>query len=139
MAVANQLLEQVRTLIADGDLGAYLDLHRQFHFGLYEMARIPILVSLIEGLWLCCGPTLSFVIPDYVRLLKGTDRHLRVIDALYRHDADAAEGAVVADSEEVGQYLLSIADERGRIRHPRPDTTRFALTGLTRANQAPGW
>jgi len=112
-------LAQMRKLIADGHLDAYLDLHRQFHFGIYEMARIPILHNMIESLWLRCGPALSFVIPDYVRLLKGTDHHLQLIDALTRHDPDAAEKAIVSDIEEAGQYLQSLADEQGRIRRPR--------------------
>ncbi len=119
VAVLNKRLTQMRKLIADGQLGAYLDLHRQFHFGIYEMARIPILFDMIEGLWLRCGPALSFVIPDYVRLLKGTDHHLQLIDSLRNHDPEAAEQAIVADIEEAGQYLLSLADEQGRIRRPR--------------------
>lgn len=101
-------LAQMRRLIAEGHLDAYLDLHRQFHFGIYEMARIPILHNMIESLWLRCGPALSFVIPEYVRLLKGTDHHLQLIDALTRHDADAAEKSIVSDIEEAGQYLLSL-------------------------------
>ncbi len=119
IAAQNKRLSQMRKLISEGRLGAYLDLHRQFHFGIYEMARIPILYDMIEGLWLRCGPALSFVIPDYVHSLKGTDHHLQLIDALRKHDADAAEKAIVADIKEAGQYLLSLADEQGRIRRPR--------------------
>lgn len=119
VAVLNKRLTQMRKLIAGGQLGAYLDLHRQFHFGIYEMARIPILFDMIEGLWLRCGPVLSFVIPDYVRLLKGTDHHLQLIESLRNHDPEAAEQAIVADIEEAGQYLLSLADAQGRIRRPR--------------------
>jgi DNA-binding GntR family transcriptional regulator len=119
IAVQHKRLSQMRKLISQSQLGAYLDLHRQFHFGIYQMARIPILYDMIEGLWLRCGPALSFVIPDYVHLLKGTDHHLQLIDALRKHDADAAERAIVADIEEAGQYLLSLADEQGRIRRPR--------------------
>lgn len=120
VAVLDKRLAQMRKLIAEGHLGAYLDLHRQFHFGIYEMAQMPILYDMIEGLWLRCGPALSFVIPDYVRLLKGTDHHRRLIEALRNHHADAAERAIVSDIEEAGQYLLSLADEQGRIRRPRP-------------------
>jgi DNA-binding GntR family transcriptional regulator len=118
IASLQKRLAQMRRLIAEGQLGAYLDLHRQFHFGIYEMARMPILHDMIESLWLRCGPALSFVIPDYVRLLKGTDHHLQVIDALARQNPDAAEEAIVADIEEAGHYLLSLADEQGRIRRP---------------------
>ncbi|WP_418317963.1 GntR family transcriptional regulator [Piscinibacter sakaiensis] len=118
IALLKHRLVQMRELIAARELDAYLDLHRQFHFGIYEMAGIPILREMIESLWLRCGPALSFVIPDYVRLLKGTDHHMKLIDALARHDADAAEQAIVADIEEAGQYLVGLADAHGRIRRP---------------------
>jgi DNA-binding GntR family transcriptional regulator len=112
-------LAQMRKLIADRKLGAYLDLHRRFHFGIYEMAKMPVLYEMIESLWLRCGPALSFVLPEYIYQLKGTDHHLKVLDALRRHDAAQAEAEIVADIEEAGQYLLSLADERGRIRRPK--------------------
>lgn len=118
LAELDKRLAQMRKLIADRKLGSYLDLHRRFHFGIYEMARIPILYNMIESLWLRCGPVLSFVIPNYVHELKGTDHHLKVLDALRRHDAKAAEAEVVADIEEAAQYLLSLADDQGRIRRP---------------------
>lgn len=119
LAELDKRLAQMRKLIADRKLGSYLDLHRRFHFGIYEMARIPILYNMIESLWLRCGPVLSFVIPNYVHELKGTDHHLKVLDALRRHDAKAAEAEVVADIEEAAQYLLSLADDQGRIRRPQ--------------------
>jgi DNA-binding GntR family transcriptional regulator len=59
------------------------------------------------------------VIPDYVHQLKGTDHHVRVLDALSRNDPAAAESEVVADIEEAGQYLLSLTDSKGRIRRPK--------------------
>ena len=119
VAALRRQLAQMRELIADRKLDAYLDLHRQFHFGIYRMARMPVLYEMIEGLWLRCGPALSFVIPDYVHQLKGTDHHVRVLDALGRNDPDAAEMEVVSDIEEAGQYLLSLTDSEGRIRRPK--------------------
>lgn len=82
------------------------------------MARMPILYEMIEGLWLRCGPALSFVIPDYVHLLKGTDHHVRVLDALSQNDPAAAETEIVSDIEEAGQYLMGLTDSEGRIRRP---------------------
>lgn len=111
-------LTTMRQRIAGGELGAYLDLHRQFHFGIYALARMPILYELIEGVWLRCGPLLSFVVPDYVSLLKGTDHHLKLIDALDRRDADTAEAEIVDDIENAGRYLIGLADATGRIRRP---------------------
>jgi DNA-binding GntR family transcriptional regulator len=83
------------------------------------MARMPVLYEMIEGLWLRCGPALSFVIPDYVNLLKGTDRHVRVLDALSQNDPATAEAEIVSDIEEAGQYLIGLTDSDGHIRRPK--------------------
>lgn len=119
VAELDKRLAQMRKLIVDRKLGAYLDLHRRFHFGIYEMAEMPVLYEMIESLWLRCGPALSFVLPEYVYQLKGTDHHLKVIEALRSHDPVRAEAEIVADIEEAGQYLLSLADPQGRIRRPK--------------------
>lgn len=111
-------LRKMRELIASKRLDAYLDLHREFHFSIYAVSQIPILFEMIENLWLRCGPTLSYVVPDYVQLLKGTDHHARVLDSLARHDAVTAEREIVADIESAGQYVLSLADADGWIRPP---------------------
>ena len=119
VAQLKERMTEMRSLIADGDLGPYLDLHRQFHFGIYRMARMPVLQEMIESVWLRCGPVLSFVIPHYVRQLKGTDHHLRLLNALADGDAETAEAEIVEDIEEAGKYLLSLADDAGRIRRPK--------------------
>ena len=117
--VLRKQLAQMRKLIINKKLDAYLDLHRQFHFGIYRMARMPILYEMIERLWLRCGPALSFVIPDYVNLLKGTDHHLRVLAALSHNDPATAEVEIVSDIEGAGQYLMGLTDIDGRIRRPK--------------------
>lgn len=109
-------MERMRELIQARELEAYLDIHRQFHFGIYRMADIPILFEMIESLWLRCGPVLTFVIPDYVLSLKGTDHHLKILEALHAGDAQTAEREMIADIEEAGAYLLSLCDAEGRVR-----------------------
>ena len=36
----------------------YLRIHRKFHFAIYDIAQMPILSSVVEGLWLRIGPLL---------------------------------------------------------------------------------
>ncbi|MEP9353474.1 GntR family transcriptional regulator [Xanthobacter sp. KR7-65] len=114
------LLSEMRGMIARRELDAYLDVHRRFHFGIYALAGIPILDEMIENLWLRCGPILSFVVPEYVVSLKGTDHHQAALDAIRRKDGSSAEAEIVADIEEAGRYLLGLADSSGRIRRRRP-------------------
>jgi DNA-binding GntR family transcriptional regulator len=113
----------MQSLIAARNLESYLDHHRQFHFEIYAMSGIPILVETIENMWLRCGPVLSFVIPEYVVLLKGWDHHTAALKAIVAGDADAAEREIVADITEAADYLVSLADVSGQLRRP----TREAL------------
>jgi DNA-binding GntR family transcriptional regulator len=113
-----QQLATMRSLIAERHLETYLDHHREFHFGIYAMSGIPVLAQMIENLWLRCGPALSFVIPEYVLSLKGTDHHQAALDAIGTGDADAAEAEIVADITEAATYLQGLADFTGKLRPP---------------------
>lgn len=116
-----RLQEQLQTMrgyIAANKLAAYLGVHRKFHFGIYALAGMPILNEMIENLWLRCGPVLSFVVPQYVRLLKGTDHHKAALEAIRRGDGAAAESEIVADIAEAAAYLATLAGADGIIRHP---------------------
>lgn len=120
---ALQRMEQSATL---RDYQTYLDSHREFHFGIYDIAEIPLLADMIENLWLRCGPLLSLVTPDYVRLLKRTNYHFEILDAIRNADADNARRAIVADIEQAAQYLVGLMDEQGCItRRARMDTDKL--------------
>lgn len=111
-------LATMQGLIAARRLPAYLATHRKFHFGLYASAGMPVLMELVENLWLRCGPTLSFVVPEYVLSLKGTDHHKAALDALRRRDARKAEKAIVADIQDAAAYLHTLAGDDGILRAP---------------------
>lgn len=121
LARLDRQLATMRDLIAKRELDTYLDVHRAFHFGIYALAKIPILQEMIENLWLRCGPVLSFVVPDYVLLRKGSDHHAAALAALSRGDPATAETEIVADIEEASRYLVSLADRDGLLRPPPPE------------------
>src|ERR1700753_805584 len=107
--------------LEDRQLDSYLDHHRQFHFEIYAMSGIPILVDMIENMWLRCGPALSFVIPQYALSLRGSDHHQAALDGILKGDGDAAEAAVIADITEAANYLGQLADKTGRLVKPTRD------------------
>jgi DNA-binding GntR family transcriptional regulator len=111
-------LSTMQSLIKARKLESYLEHHRKFHFGIYAMSGIPLLVETIENMWLRCGPVLSFVIPEYVVLLKGWDRHTAALKAIMAGDGDGAEREIVADITEAAHYLASLADSTGQLRRP---------------------
>jgi hypothetical protein len=111
-------LATMQSLIKARKLESYLEHHRKFHFGIYAMSGIPLLVETIENMWLRCGPVLSFVIPEYVVLLKGWDHHTAALKAIIGGDADRAESELVADITEAAHYLGGLADSTGQLRRP---------------------
>lgn len=118
-------LSTMQSLIAERKLESYLEHHRKFHFGIYAMSGIDILVETIENMWLRCGPALSFVIPDYVVSLKGWDHHKAALQAIVAGDADAAEREIVADISEAAQYLGSLAGPTGQLTPSSPAFSRI--------------
>jgi len=111
-------LSKMQSLIQARKLESYLEHHRKFHFGIYAMSGVPLLVETIENMWLRCGPVLSFVIPEYVVLLKGWDHHTAALKAIVAGDAARAEAEIVADITEAAHYLGGLADTTGQLRRP---------------------
>ncbi|WP_459615856.1 GntR family transcriptional regulator [Bordetella sp. 2513F-2] len=99
----------------DGERLAYLDLHRRFHFGIYGLADMPVILDVIENLWLRCGPVLTAVLPEYVPYLKRVDYHERALRALAERDADGVAAAIRQDISEAGVYIYRLLqDAAGR-------------------------
>jgi DNA-binding GntR family transcriptional regulator len=82
---------------------AYHDLNRRFHFGIYEAARSPLLLALIRLLWQ------SFPLgPATVQSRENSLAcHEAILDALHRHDPDAAELHTRRHILEAGGYDLN--------------------------------
>jgi GntR family colanic acid and biofilm gene transcriptional regulator len=47
----------------DGHYQLALEINCQFRFGIYQLARMPTLVAIIEGLWLQIGPFFNLLYP----------------------------------------------------------------------------
>ena len=67
-----------------------------FHFEIYRAAEHPILLSMIETLWVRIGPSLHWSTEGY-DLPRMLETHQRIIDALRHHDPDGAEAALRFD------------------------------------------
>ncbi len=83
--------------IARGDVRGYLEQNYRFHARLYALADAPILLALVDGLWLRFGPSLRMVCGRF-----GTanlpDRHKQTLAAIRDGDARAAAAAIAADA-----------------------------------------
>ena len=104
---------------------SYLSWNLDFHFTVYRAARSPLILPLIESLWLRVGPCLN-VMRTETTLGLGLDHHDEVLAALTRGDGAAARAAVTAELTEAAEVLA-----RSLSRY-RPDPTLRRRTRKTR-------
>lgn len=90
-----------------GDVAAYSKANAEFHFALYAAAEAPVLLGVVEGLWLQIGPFMRVVVTR-LGTADLVDQHKEAIDALAGGDAKKLETAVRLDILE-GMKLISDA------------------------------
>lgn len=100
-----------------GDAAGMLAVNGRFHHALCGMARMPVLLHLVENLWLQCGPTMN-AFRDYPpRAPRQRHAHLLIIDALGRRDPEAARDALAMDIRASVDRIVTYLDGKGA----RPD------------------
>lgn len=87
----------------------YLALNRQFHFLIYRASRSPVLLPIIERLWLRAGPWLN-IMRQGTTLGMGLDHHTEILDALHKGEGLRARRAVVADISDAADIMLRAAN-----------------------------
>lgn len=90
----------------------------EWQFTIYHAAQMPVLMGMIESIWLRTGPYMNLLFPDFVRQ-KPREWRARVAQAMERGDGAAAANEIRADINEVMTYIASRADADGRIYPPR--------------------
>ena len=104
MAAINDEMEQPNTTKHP----EYLVMNREFHFRLYQSARLPTLVKIIESLWLQIGPLLTIqqgVYESEGKLVQ--THHRRLLKALKKRDAVEARAAIVSDIEDAAKIIAA--------------------------------
>ncbi|MGY6707148.1 MAG: GntR family transcriptional regulator [Rhizobiaceae bacterium] len=75
-----------------------LEQNHRFHFTLYKESRSPVILPVVEGLWLQYGPYLKLMIGNAGPAIgRGNDIHAEILDAVCQRDAQAAAAAVTKD------------------------------------------
>jgi DNA-binding GntR family transcriptional regulator len=83
----------------------YLIWNFEFHQTLYRAAGSPLLMPLIERLWLRAGPYLNAMRTEFT-LGQGLDHHDELLAALARGDGSAARQAVAAEISEAAEVMV---------------------------------
>jgi len=92
------------------DAAAAVAANRALHFALYQAARMPTLVEMIERLWLKAGPILNLDMRHEPRRLDGGSAvvaHAALIDAMRSRDPAAARAALEADISAAAAHIES--------------------------------
>ncbi|AEC21328.1 GntR family transcriptional regulator [Pusillimonas sp. T7-7] len=107
---------------ANLDSATVVMLNKELHFQVYQTANMPLLLRMIESLWLRIGPILNYDIhAGSERTIKKTayEHHTRLIDALESRDAQAARQALQSDIKSAYQHILEKQYPRaGKTRRP---------------------
>ncbi len=85
-------------------------LNKEFHFAIYKDAGMPMLLQLIEALWLRIGPILNYDLrssPTRVSSRTAVNHHEQLVEALKRRDGTAARSALQNDIESASDFIIS--------------------------------
>lgn len=104
-ALLSALLALMAQALAAKDAKAYLDANEEFHLVLYRAAGSPLLLSLIETVWLKVGPLSNQLFDDNAALGVLNDAHDDLMSALETGDAAGARRALERDLFVAGQFL----------------------------------
>ncbi len=117
-AVLRSLLVVMAQALVAKDAKAYLDANETFHLVLYRAAGSPLLLNLIETVWLKVGPLSNQLFDDNAALGVLNDAHDDLMDALDAGDANAARCALERDLFVAGQFLRRACQKSDGPRRP---------------------
>ena len=90
-----------------GKLDDALAWNEQFHFKLCGLSGLPVLMKMVEGLWLQCGPLLNHFYAGGSVWPEKMHPHLRVIGGLKERDGRATRLAIATDIVEGAKPILA--------------------------------
>lgn len=117
--VTSSLLRNLRDLneqlsarmAAGGDsLAQTVFLNKSLHFQLYEAAHMPMLLKIIEALWLRIGPILNYDLrmgSERTRNRTAVNHHVRMLDALEARNPAGVREALWQDIQSSYQHIIA--------------------------------
>jgi DNA-binding GntR family transcriptional regulator len=95
-------------------------MNQAFHFAVYGAAQMPVLLQMIETLWLRIGPILNYDLRSGSKRVGervAVKHHGKLVDAMRKRDGDAAFAALKGDIESAAAYIVSagvlVRDDEG--------------------------
>jgi len=97
--------DELEDAINRGDPDKYGLKNWEFHFTLYRAGESPILLRLVESLWLQFGPFMRMITGRLGTSYK-VDQHLKVIDALQNKDEAGLRKAIQVDIQDGMERIM---------------------------------
>ena len=110
IALLHGCIVRMEQALEQRDVQGYLKDNSQFHMTLYRACGNPILLRMIESLWLQVGPFFNRLFTEADLLLRLNDFHEDVLNALLAGDGRGARAAIEQDLSFFGQFLLNLLD-----------------------------
>lgn len=125
------------------DSSRLIAVNKELHFAVYKGAGMPILLQMIEALWLRIGPILNHDLRSGSRRVGeqvAVNHHARLVAALKRRDGVSARAALQGDIESAAEYIVSagVLLAADAFEEPVPDAGKPALKTARRTRSASG-
>lgn len=108
LAILQGCIESMEVALHERNVQDYLANNSTFHLTLYSACGNPVLLRLIESLWLQVGPFFNYLFTEADLSLRLNDFHQNALNALRSGDAKAARAAIEQDLNYFGQFLLNL-------------------------------
>jgi len=85
-----------------------VEANRLLHFSLYEQSQMPLLMSMIEGLWVQVAPVFALSMSTQLREIgnmEAFDHHRDLVKALRQRDGLQARQAIEDDIRDAATYI----------------------------------
>jgi DNA-binding GntR family transcriptional regulator len=100
-----RIIEEIDHDIADRNAAGYLRRNEKFHFQIYDRARSPLTLRIIQDLWTQVGPFFNRLFEDSGYLGEANEGHRKILAAIESGDPAAVRQSIVWDISEAAACL----------------------------------
>ena len=121
------------------DESRLIAVNKELHFAIYSQAHMPMLLQMIESLWLRIGPILNNDMRSgSARVTEriAVDHHARLVAALKKKDAAAAAKALRGDIESAAEFIVSAGVLVAADAAPAASASAILAKGIKRTRRA---
>jgi len=132
-----KIQEKLTTALERKNYKSVLINNRDFHFAIYKRAKMPMLLKMIEGLWLRLGPSLNLLYATYPKRpmgeREGTGFHAEIIDSIASRDRIGIRRHLIADlttGRDRLELIVSIEEQNSSVGSAVPPARRRRVASI---------